>query len=288
MTSSRQTKKGALLVNLGTPEKAETGAIRAFLKEFLSDPRVIDIPALGRWLLLNLIILPFRPQKILPKYQSIWCEEGSPLKIQSEKLLAKVRVQLGNEFQVELAMRYGQPTIEECLLKMQKNNLTEISILPLFPQYASATTGSVLEAAYQVLGKWLTIPEIKTINWFYDHSGVLKTWENLYREQVLEKPDFVLFSYHGLPERQIRNSDCSGNTCLQSDHCCKNLNEGNLACYRAQCFENSRLIANQFDWSAELFDTAFQSRLGRDPWIGPNTTDIIHSLAEKGIKNLVV
>jgi ferrochelatase len=288
MNPSIHQKKGVLLVNLGTPQKAEKKEVRLFLKEFLADPRVLDIPAWGRWLLLNLLILPFRPQKIIPKYKLIWGENGSPLKVHSNKLLQKLQRNLGEEYQLELVMRYGTPSIAEGLKKMRKNRVTEILIWPLFPQYASATTGSVLENVYQIVGSWLTIPELKTINWFYQAPEMLKIWVGLSRSQGWGKPDHILFSYHGLPERQIKNSAYSGGFCLQNSSCCSSLNFENITCYRAQCFENSRLLAEQLNCPPQNYSTSFQSRLGRDNWITPATTATVKKLAKEGIKNLLV
>lgn len=281
-------KKGILLVNLGSPERAEKGAIRDFLKEFLSDPRVMDIPALPRWLILNLFILPFRPRKIVEKYQAIWTEKGSPLVVHGHQLKAMVQDLMGPEVQVELAMRYGPPSLEDALERLRKGQVTQLSVLPLFPQYASATTGSVLEKLYQIVGKWMVIPEIKTINWFYDDVEFIQLWAELSREYLTPEPDRVLFSYHGLPERQIRNADCNGKTCLQSQDCCDQISAENATCYRAQCFHNTRLLAEALGIPTDKITVTFQSRLGKDPWIQPYTTETIRELAQQGVKNLLV
>ncbi len=286
MTNSRT---GALLVNLGTPDSPSVPDVRRYLREFLNDPRVIDIPALGRWLLLNLIILPFRPKKSAAAYAKIWTPEGSPLLLHGRALADAVGRELGPDWVVELGMRYGQPSIASALERLRAANVSQLIALPLFPQYSEAATGSALAKLTQEMQRSGYAPPLETISAFYDAPGFTRSVANAATESLREfAADFVLFSYHGLPERQVRASDPSGAHCLASDDCCASVPEANPDCYRAQCFATTRAVAKILDLGPEQHATAFQSRLGRTPWIQPFTDHILVELAARGIKRLAV
>jgi protoporphyrin/coproporphyrin ferrochelatase len=281
---------GLLLINLGTPDEPETAAVRRYLRQFLSDPRVIDINPLGRWLLLNLIILPTRPAKSAHAYRQIWdATRGSPLLSHSEDLTARVRARLGAGWQVELAMRYGKPSIEEGLAKMRAAGVDRIVVLPLFPQYASSSTGSAVEEAFRIAGAAWNVPALSIVDAFYEHPGFLDAFAAVGRP-VIEalRADHVLFSFHGLPERQIQKSDESGRHCLQSAGCCDQIGTANRNCYRAQSYATARGIASRLGLEAERWSVSFQSRLGRTPWIKPYTDVVLDELAARGIKRLAV
>ncbi|MGL1889408.1 MAG: ferrochelatase [Reichenbachiella sp.] len=279
-------KKGVLLVNLGTPDSPSVSDVRKYLREFLIDGRVIDIPFIPRWLLVNLIIAPFRGPKSAKEYMKLWEDRGSPLKYYSEDLASAVQTTLGEEYVVELGMRYQSPSVESALLKLKKQNVSAIKVLPLFPQYASATTGSIIEEVNRIVSQWQIIPEIEFINQFLRHDKFLDTIAN--NAKVLMKGqeyDHFLFSYHGLPERQIYKAEI--NKCNLGD-CCNSCEDENIYCYRAQCFETTRLLAQKLELKERQVTTCFQSRLGKDPWIKPYAEDSLKALAGSGIKKVLV
>lgn len=274
-------KKGLLLINVGTPEKPESGAVRRYLKDFLSDKRVIDLPAPLRYLLLYIFILPFRPGQSAHAYQSIWTDEGSPLSVYSQELLKKLSQRLEGVCQIALGMRYARPNIQEALKTLE--HCEELTILPLYPQYSSAASGSALEEVLRCLQKRERIPRIRVINEFYAHPAFLQAQAN--RIKALLKPqDYLLFSYHGIPERQIQKISCK-KICASA---CNPVNEKNAACYRAQCYETSRLLAQALTLDEQRYSTAFQSRLGKTPWIRPFTDIVFEDLAARGIRHLLV
>lgn len=280
-----QPKKGIFLVNLGTPDDPSTNSVRRYLRQFLMDGRVIDIPYLNRWMLINLIIAPIRGPKSAKEYQRLWDERGSPLKYYGEDLVKMVQAELGDEYVVELGMRYQNPSLEKGLNVFKKKNVESILTIPLFPQYASASTGSVIEEVNRIVGKWQVIPELKYVNNFFDHDLFLKTIEE--RAQVFmkeKKYDHFVFSYHGLPERQIIKAEIKA--CKLGD-CCLNYGPHNKYCYRAQCFETTRLLAERLNIPKGKYTVSFQSRLGKTPWIKPYTDFLIDDLAKDGMKNVL-
>jgi ferrochelatase len=279
-------KTGVLLVNLGTPDSPSVSDVRKYLREFLSDPRVIDTSAFTRWMLVNFIIAPIRSPRSAALYKKIWTAEGSPLLYYSQRQKQLLQEKLGNDYQVELAMRYQSPSIPDALKIFSKQIFKSIIVLPLFPQYASASTGSVHEKIMSEISTWQVIPGIKFINSFPNNKGFIDAFAEIGRAHQPEKFDHVLFSFHGLPERQIRKADRSGH-CLQSD-CCSILEEKNSFCYRAQCFETARCLAIKLNLSSENYTVCFQSRLGRTPWIKPYADHVIAELAKKGKKNILV
>ncbi len=279
---------GVLLVNLGTPDSPEVRDVRRYLRQFLSDPRVIDTSPLLRRLLLELVILPFRPRRSAAAYASIWSDAGSPLLVHSRALREAVEKALGPRFLVDLGMRYGQPSIEGAMLRLAASGVSRIIVVPLFPQYASASTGSALAEVLRLAAcEWSAAPIIAVPS-FYDHRGFIGAVCELAREAFGEfGPDHVLLSFHGLPERQIRRSDASGEHCLTGDGCCDAVGPQNPHCYRAQCFATARAIAAELDIEPHEYTVSFQSRLGRG-WIEPYTDHVLPELAERGIRRLAV
>ncbi|MES1206301.1 MAG: ferrochelatase [Pseudomonadota bacterium] len=278
-----------LLINLGTPDSPGVSDVRRYLDEFLSDPRVIDIQPVARWMLLNLIILRFRPAKSARAYQQIWGNNGSPLLFHSRRLTDGVRQALGPGFVVELAMRYGSPSIPEALTKLQATNPTKLIVVPLFPQYSSAASGSALERVYEILRKTWNVPAISTVEPFYDQPDFISAFAEVAKSHLdAFRPDFVLFSYHGLPERHVRKSDPTGTHCLASASCCDAITEANRFCYRAHCFATTRALTTRLDLPAERHSVAFQSRLGRTPWIHPYTDEVLPELAKAGKRRLAI
>jgi ferrochelatase len=280
---------GVLLVNLGTPEAPRPREVRRYLREFLSDPRVIDIPALPRWLLLNAVILPTRPRVSAAAYAKIWTPEGSPLLVHGRALCAAVAAELGDGFAVELAMRYGEPSLRDGLASLHAADVSEILMLPLFPQYSEAANGSVLARVRELTQPAADRPPVRALDAFYADPGFLSAWAASARPELdAFEPDHVLFSYHGLPERQVRAADPSGRHCLASEACCDAIGPANRDCYRAQCFATTRALAEALELPRTAHITAFQSRLGRTPWIRPYTDCVLPELAAQGVRRLAV
>lgn len=250
------------------------------------DGRVIDIPFLSRWLLVNGVIAPFRAPKSAAVYRKVWMAEGSPLKVYGQQLEASVQHCLGPDFEVILAMRYQNPSIQEGLAGLQQKAVNQIIVVPLFPQYASATSGSVYELVMKHIATWQAIPSITFAGTFFNADFFITPIARQIRQRLKEKTyDQILFTYHGLPERQIRKAD-TANHCLQSG-CCDSLNSRNFLCYRAQCFETSRILAKEAGLTEGQYTTTFQSRLGKDPWIKPYTDEVIKEWPGKGIKTVL-
>lgn len=284
-------RTGVLCIQLGTPEAPTARALRPYLREFLSDPRVIDIGAIPSWLLLNLAILPFRPKKSAHAYAKVWTEEGSPLAVHSHRLVAGLQRHLGKaDYKVALAMRYGQPSIDSVLEELLSEPLDEIVILPLYPQYASASTGSSLEKVFASIGRRWNVPAIRVIPPFFDAPGYIESVAEKVRPYLASmRPDAVLFTYHGLPERQIQKSAYSEHGCLKRDDtCCAAITKDNAFCYRAQCFATTRALAEALNLEKHQILNAFQSRLGRTPWIKPYTDEVLVQLPSRGVKRLLV
>ncbi|WP_428266961.1 ferrochelatase [Haliangium sp.] len=280
---------GLLLINLGTPDEPTTGSVRRYLREFLSDPRVVDINPVGRFLLLNLIILPFRPAKSAEAYRKVWTDRGSPLLFHGRDLASAVGERLGPSWQVELAMRYGNPSIAAAFERFRQAGVDHIVVLPLFPQYASSSTGSALEAVFRRAAQYWNVPRLSVIEDFYADPGMLDAFAAVGRP-VMETldADHVLFSFHGLPERQVQKSDDSGRHCLIEAGCCDRMVAANRNCYRAQCFATARHLATRLSLDEDDYTICFQSRLGRVPWIKPYTDEVLDELAAAGKKRLAV
>ena len=280
-------KTGVLLVNLGTPDSPSVKNVRKYLREFLMDGRVIDYPAIFRWPLVNLIIAPFRGPKSAKIYQELWTENGSPLKYYGMLNEQELQERLGPDFIVKLAMRYQNPSIEEGLSFLRSNDVSKIIVIPLFPQYASATTGSVIEEVNRIINKWQIIPEISFTNTFYDHPKLLEAFVNNAQKHLSKSSyEHVIFSYHGIPERQIKKGDYKGNVCKLGE-CCSQIGPSNQYCYRAQCFATTRLLVAKLGLKEGTYTTCFQSRLGKEVWIQPYTEQVIKDLAAKGIKSVL-
>lgn len=278
-------KTGILLVNLGTPDSPAVPDVRKYLVEFLMDKRVIDIPSVQRNLLVRGIIAPFRAPKSAALYKKIWTEKGSPLLVYSQQLKEKLQNRLGENYMVELAMRYQSPSIENGLNKLRENNCGRLIVMPLFPQYASASNGSVVDKVMEITKNWQAFPDLHITGSFHNHELFIKAFAEKGRNYHPENYDHILFSFHGLPERQITKS-VPQNNCL-SENCCDTLHAKNQFCYCAQCFDTARLIAAELNIPKEKYTVCFQSRLGKTPWIKPYSDNVIDELAQKGIKNIL-
>lgn len=280
--------KAYLLINLGTPDNLSVGAIRRYLREFLMDKYVIDINPVARFFLVNGIIAPFRAPKSFAAYQKIWTSEGSPLLVFGQKLVEALQKKMLDP--VYFAMRYGRPSIKSVLQKMKSDGVTEISLLPLYPQYAESSSLSSLKHVETCIAKLSWTVAVKSIPYFYHHPAFISSWVSKVQiEMQHNKYDHVLFTYHGLPQHHLTKLDESMAHCHQKVDCCAAVSEVNKLCYRAQCFETTRQIVSQLGLSSDTYTTAFQSRLGRREWIKPYTDLVIPELADKrGIKNLLV
>jgi ferrochelatase len=250
---------------------------------------VIDIHPIGRWLLLNLVILPRRPRVSAAAYQKIWTDRGSPLLVHSMELARLVARELDGEMEVELGMRYGQPSLAVALDRLRKKGVRELTAIPLYPQGAASSTGSSLARLYELLKEiWDPLPA-KIAGPFFADPDFLDAFAQVARP-VLDtaRPEYVLFSFHGLPERQVRKSDPTASHCLSSASCCEQLGPSNRDCYRAQSFFTARNLAQRLGLPPDRFTVSFQSRLGRTPWIKPYTDLLLLELARRGLKRLAV
>lgn len=281
-------KIGILLVNLGTPDSAEVSDVRKYLDEFLMDKRVIDINPLMRFLLVKGIIVPFRGPKSARTYKEIWTSGGSPLYTNSKSAANRLQENLGEKYVVELSMRYGNPSISTGLENLKKAGVSTIKVVPMFPQYASATTGSVHAKIMEIVSKWEVIPSITFVNSFYDNPTFIDAFSQRGADHDLSEYDHILFSYHGLPQRQLLKADQSRCHCLKQEGCCNTITDINQNCYRAQCFATSQLIASQLKLKPENYTVCFQSKLGNSPWAQPYTIEVIEKLALQGIKRILV
>lgn len=286
---SKRAKKGVLLVQLGTPDSPNTGDVRRYLNEFLMDGRVMDIPYLSRSLLVKGVIVPRRASKSAETYKTIWDEEtGSPLMHYSLMQQILLQEELGDDYHVELAMRYQNPSIPAALKKLEGMLLESIRVIPLFPQYASATTGSVIDKVMELMRQWQYIPEVTFVNSYCDHPLMVDVIVEHAQRHNLEEYDHFLFSYHGLPVRQLGKVDCSGELVCPDFGCDSCKEESNPYCYLSQCYATTRAIVKKLGLTSDQYTLCFQSRLGKTPWIQPYTSDTLHDLAKQGKKSLLV
>ena len=263
-------KIGVLVSNLGTPDAAEPTALRRYLREFLGDPRVIEMSRPLWWLILNLVVLPTRPARSAALYRNVWTQEGSPLLTISRKQTDGLREILARELatpvRVELGMRYGNPSIPAAMAKLAAEGCRRFLILPLYPQYFAATTGTTFDAVAQVLAGWRWVPDVRFVSGYVEEPGYAAAVAASIRErwQTEGEPDRLLFSFHGIPERYFRNGDP----------------------YHCVCHQTARLVAEQLELPRERYTVAFQSRFGREEWLKPYTDKTVAALARSGVKRL--
>lgn len=274
---------GALLVNLGTPTTPYPKDVFHYLNEFLTDERVIQLPWWKRQCLVRAVIVPFRFLSSSKMYQRIWMKEGSPLLVFGRKCQSLLQETLGTSFHVELAMRYQKPSIQEGLENLLKKEVESLIILPLFPQYASATVGSIYQKVMEIVERWQHFPNLHFINSFPTHPLMIEAY-SLQAEKKLckEKYDHILFSFHGLPKKHLEGA------CSFQQECCQSLTSKNGFCYSAQCYSTAFAIAKRLEISKEDYSISFQSRLGKDPWLEPFTLDVLNQLVEKGKRKVLV
>lgn len=284
---TRILKTGILLVNLGTPDSPGLLDVLRYLNEFLTDGRVIDLPWAWRQCLVRGVIIPRRIRNSAKLYRRIWTEQGSPLLIHSQSVRDKLQAALGDDYVVSLGMRYQQPSLEQALRALQSPAIQRIIVVPLFPQYASATTGSIHEKVMQIVSRWAVIPELRFINSYPTQPHMIQAFAKQGQQFDVASFDHCLFSFHGLPERHLQKADSCGR-CLKQASCCDTLATTNQHCYRAQCYETARALASELSLTPERYNICFQSRLGKEPWTQPYTEDAIRTLAQKGCQRLLV
>lgn len=281
----KNTKKAVILVNVGTPDKPEVKSVRRFLTQFLNDRRVIDIPWLAQKILVNLIIVPFRAKNSTRLYEQLWTPEGSPILIYLNRLSEKLQDFLGSNYQVFPTMRYGNPSLKKALEEIKNGNFEEVIVFPLFPQYASSTTGTVIDYVMNKIKKWPVIPQVRFQGQFYEDPDFIKAFTERIKSYHPEEFDHVIFSYHGLPLRHIKrvHPKISSAACT----CTKEMPEHGKTCYKATCYHTTRLLASELGLPSSAYTVAFQSRLSRK-WLSPFTDETVVKLAKKGAKKLLI
>ncbi len=279
--------KGALLINLGSPDSPDPRDVKRYLGEFLMDERVIDISKALRTFLVKGIILNTRPKKSAKAYKKIWWEEGSPLIVLSKRLQKSVQKKIS--IPVELAMRYGNPSIEEGIKNLVNQGVNEVILIPLYPQFAMATTETILVLAEEVRSKNHPNLSFTVLPPFYNHPDYIRVLSESIQENLKDKEwEHLLFSYHGIPERHIRKSDVTKSHCKIDKSCCQTSSKAHKYCYRHQCYETTRQVAEYLELKEGTFSTSFQSRLGLDPWLRPYTDQTVAKFAKKGVKKMAI
>lgn len=263
---------GILLANLGTPDAPDRPSLKRYLAEFLADPRVIEIPKWKWWPILNLFVLPTRPQKSAALYREIWTDQGSPLLVfansQRDKLEALLRAQIKTPVHVEIGMRYGNPGIRQGMEKLREKGVRKLLVVPMYPQYSGSSTASVYDLVFDVLKSWRVIPELRALMSYHDRplfidalaNSILASWKER------ERPEKLVFSYHGIPSRYFEGGDP----------------------YHCHCHKTTRLVAEKLDLEPDSYLTTFQSIFGKEEWLKPATDKTIEGLARDGIKSLDV
>lgn len=280
-------RKGILLVNLGSPDSPNPKDVKKYLDEFLMDERVIDVPYWLRSFIVRGIILNTRPKKSAEAYQKIWWEDGSPLIVISERLQSKIQEKV--DIPVALAMRYGSMTIQKGLQELVDKGVEEVLLFPLYPQFAMATTETILVLAEEIQKTHFPNLNIESVPAFYNKEDYIDVLSNSIKTFLEAKDvEHILFSYHGVPERHIRKRDVTKSHCKIDGSCCATPSKAHEFCYRHQCYEVTRLVAEKLHLKEGSFSTSFQSRLGFDPWLQPYTDRTIERLGLEGTKNMAI
>ena len=278
--------KGILLVNLGSPDSPSVADVRRYLREFLMDARVLDVNWLARFCIVNFAILPSRPKQSAEAYEKIWTKLGSPLVVISRRVQAILAQRVKGP--VGLAMRYQHPSIPESVKALVHTGVDDILLIPLFPHYAMSSFETAVERVKEVAGQVAPGMRIQVQPPFFDHPDYINALVASAQEYLQKGYDHLLFSFHGLPERQIRKSDSTGCHCLASANCCEGTHPAHATCYRAQCFKTVAAFVAKAGIPKERYSISFQSRLGRDPWLKPYTDHELPKLAQRGIKKVLV
>lgn len=283
------TNRAVLLTNLGSPDDTDVASVRRYLNQFLMDPYVIQLPWILRRMIVGLFVLPFRPKESAHAYKSIWWNEGSPLIVLSQRLLEAVRKT--TDVPVEIAMRYGKPSIEKQLLSLAgREGVEEILLIPLYPHFADSTVKTTIEEARAVISRHGLKVRLKVIKPFYDEPSYIDALLASTAPWINTSNDFdhVLFSYHGLPESHLTKADPTGSHCLQRSDCCEVSSPAHATCYRHQVLKTTACFVEKAGLDPDQYSVAFQSRLGRAKWLEPSTVDTLEKLAANGVKRLLV
>ncbi len=277
--------KGVLLVNLGSPDSPSVPDVRRYLNEFLMDERVIDEPWLARRFIVGMILIN-RPKESAHAYEKVWTKDGSPLIAISKNVLKKLQARV--KLPIELAMRYQNPSIPNAVQKLAGQGIDDLLLIPLFPQYAMSSFETAVERVKEVAAKIAPQMKIHVRLPFYNDPGYIAALVMSAEEYLTKGYDYILFSYHGLPERQIKKSDPTGCHCLAKENCCEVASPAHATCYRAQCFQTTAAFVRNAGVPAGKYSVSFQSRLGKDPWLKPYTDLEFERLAKQGVKKLLV
>ena len=281
-------KRAALLVNLGSPDSTSVPDVRRYLREFLGDERVLDLPAPARWLLLEGIILRTRPKKSAHAYAQVWTAEGSPLLATSRRVREKLSAALGSATPVYLAMRYGQPSIASVLAEIAADGIDELLLFPQYPHYAMSSWETVVAKVFAEAARLAPRIRIETVQPFYADADYIEALHALTAPHLAQPYDHILFSYHGLPARHLRKADSSRAHCLRVPDCCTTCSPAHATCYRAQVLATTRALVARAGIPAEKFSVSFQSRLVGEPWLTPFTDHELVRLPQSGKKRLLV
>jgi ferrochelatase len=266
----RQDKVGILITNLGTPDAPKKSELKKYLREFLSDPRVVELPRLLWWMILNIVILNIRPRRSAKAYSTVWTERGSPLMFHTQDQADALRKKLLNKYSdntvVEFAMRYGSPSVDSVIDKMLKKGVTKLLVLPLYPQYCASTTASTFDAVAASLAKKRLIPELRFINHYHDFPNYIQAVADKIRQhwEINGRAEKLIFTYHGIPKRYLLNGDP----------------------YHCECYKTSRLLAENLGLNEDEYLVSFQSRFGREEWLQPYTDKSLIGLAKQGVKSV--
>jgi ferrochelatase len=279
-------KKGVLLVNLGSPDSPSVADVRRYLREFLMDGRVIDVPWPVRFCIVNFAILPSRPKASAHAYQSIWTPEGSPLIVTSRNVQKKLQARV--DVPVELAMRYQNPSIPHAVKQLADKGVDDLLVIALFPHYAMSSFETAVLRVQEVAARVAPQMRVEIKKAYYNEPDYIAALLATAQPYLAKPFDHLLFSFHGVPERQIRKSDPTGCHCLKVPNCCEVASPAHDVCYRAQCFKTVAALAKAASLPKEKYSVAFQSRLGRDPWLSPYTDHELERLAGLGVKRLLV
>jgi ferrochelatase len=278
--------KGVLLVNLGSPDSPSVPDVRKYLREFLMDGRVLDTPWPVRFCVVNFAILPSRPKESAHAYQKIWTPEGSPLVVMSRRVQKKLQGRL--TVPVELAMRYQNPSIQGALKKLAEKDVTDLLVIPLFPHYAMSSYESAAERVKEIAAKMMPQMRLEIQPPCFDASDYIAALVASAKNQLDGGYDHLLFSFHGIPERHLRKSDPTRCHCLKVANCCEIPGPAQATCYRAQCFKTVAAFVAKAGVPKEKYSVAFQSRLGKDPWLKPYTDLELEKFPSRGIKKILV
>ncbi len=281
-------KQGLLLINLGSPDSPEVADVRKYLGEFLMDGRVLDAPWPIRWCVVNLAILPFRPKQSAEAYEKVWLPEGSPLVVTSRHVQQELQRRFGDNLVVELAMRYQSPGVTSAIANLKERDVKELLIFPLFPHYAMSSFETAVVHAQEIAARIAPEMKLSIIKPYYNDPDYIEALVESAEPYLQRDYDHLLFSFHGLPERHLRKSDPTGSHCLTTSDCCNVPCSAHATCYRAQCYATVREFIAKTGLPADKYSVAFQSRLGRDPWLKPYTDFELTRLAEKGVRKVLV